>query len=197
MSKENEPIMARDKQGNALTLGEQVESLERGYADLLHENKELSEQQDITRQAYQNLLEEKDATISGLDDIVQEKLKEIQSCNEIIKTREATIASMGTALAQAKECNDRLDHRLERQNRRSTASVQVGGGDPGLSHPYEAHDLGRIDDMAKAPIPPTFGDVQLAKSIYYNPYHMAIRQLLTFEGKRILDVLLKLDGVSD
>jgi hypothetical protein len=248
--KENEPIMSK-------TISQHVASLEDGYASLLLENKQLGEenqsltkavreledQQAITRQAYQNLLHEKDTTIAGLDETVAAKLKHIELLDK--------------ALAQAKEANATLDHRLELMGRRTATSVRIEGdkdrdnplgagpsdqskaynsstcdcddpgpydrdnrctkcgrkyaapnplGDPGLSHPYEAHDLGRIDDMANAvgkagttatPIPPTFGEVQLAKSIYHNPYYMAIRQLLTFEGKRVLDVLLKLDGVSD
>jgi hypothetical protein len=206
------------------TLSMQVASLEDGYANLLEENRdlgnevqaltkavrELEDQQAITRQAYQNLLHEKDTTIAGLDEIVAAKLKHITLLDE--------------ALAQAREANATLDHRLELMGRQTATSVRIEGlrepwgnshtcdcdnpgpfdsknyctkcgrryvvpnpmGDPGLSHPYETAN----------PVP-TFGDVQLAKSIYHNPYYMAIRQLLTFEGKRILDVLLKLDGVSD
>lgn len=209
-----------------IPLAEQVASLEEGYASLLLENKQLGEemqamikqvreledQQAITRQAYQNLLHEKDTAIKGLDDIVQEKLVEIKSCHETIRHSNETITRLNEALADARECNDRLDARLERESQRqqrtapTATSVRIEGGcecdHPG---PFDRHNrcqkCGNVYvkpfDQAKAPIPPTFGEVQLAKSIYHNPYYMAIRQLLTFEGKRVLDVLLKLDGVSD
>ena len=159
--KENEPIMSK-------TISQHVASLEEGYAELLLENRklgeenqsltkanhELEDQQGITRQAFQNLLHEKDTTIAGLNETVAAKLKHITLLDE--------------ALAQAREANATLDHRLEQQNRRTATSVRIEGdkgagpwsddrskaynplGDPGLSHPYEAHDLGRISDMNTA-----------------------------------------------
>jgi uncharacterized protein (DUF3084 family) len=165
------------------TVAEQVSSLENGYADLLLENKalgesiqlltrqvhELEDQQAITRQAYQNLLAEKDETIKAKDDI---------------------ITRLDKALAQAKECNDRLDHRLELLGRRTAptaTSVRIEGD--GLSHPYETSSAGKV----------TFGEVQLAKRIYHNIHYPAIRALLGYETCRILDIVLDLDqpGVSD
>jgi len=151
-----------------ITMAQQVASLEDGYASLLLENKQLGEemqalikanreledQQAITRQAFQNLLHEKDTTIAGLDEIVAAKLKHITLLDE--------------ALAQAKEANATLDHRLELMGRQTATSVRIEGdkgagpwsddrskaynplGDPGLSHPYEAHDLSRISDMNTA-----------------------------------------------
>jgi len=176
------------------TLSMQVASLEDGYANLLEENqnlgnevqdltkavRELEDQQAITRQAYQNLLAEKDGTIAGLDATVAAKLKHITLLDE--------------ALAQAREANATLDHRLEQQNRRTTGTVSTGSGDPGLSHPYEAERLERTGPVL------TYADVRLARHIRNNIHYSAIRLLLGVDACRMLDAALRADndiGVSD
>jgi len=211
------------------TVAEQVSSLENGYADLLLENKalgesiqlltkqvhELEDQQAITRQAYQNLLAEKDGTIAGLDAIVAEKNAEIKACHETIRHSNETIKGLDAALAQARECNARLDHQLEQQGRRTATSVRIEGWDkqdnmvransstcdcdhPG---PFDSNNhCVKCGRKYNAPNPGLkFGEIQLAKRIYHNIHYPAIRALLGYETCRILDIVLDLDqpGVSD
>jgi hypothetical protein len=190
------------------TLAEQVTSLEEGYAELLQENGQLGEQQEITRQAYQNLLHEKDEVIKARDKVIQDNV-------EVIKAKLKHIELLDEALAQAREANATLDHRLEQQNRRTTSTVSTGSGDPGLSHPVansstcDCGHPGPFDSRnycvkcgRKHNVPDPglkFGEVQLAKRIYHNIHYPAIRALLGYEACRVLDIVLDLEqpGVSD
>jgi chromosome segregation ATPase len=211
------------------TISQHVASLEDGYASLLLENKQLGEenqsltkavreledQQAITRQAYQNLLHEKDTTIAGLDATVAEKLAEIKACHETIRHSNETIKGLDAALAQARECNATLDHRLEQQGRRTATSVRIEGWDKqdnmvransstcNCDHPgpFDSRNYcTKCGRKYNAPDPGLkFGEVQLAKRIYHNIHYPAIRALLGYESCRVLDIVLDLDqpGVSD
>jgi hypothetical protein len=215
---------------------------------------ELEDQQAITRQAFQNLLHEKDTTIAGLDAIVQEKLVEIKSCHDTIRSSNETIKAkdgvikynMGVidtlndkivelnmatqakdkAIEQLRECNDRLDHRLELMGRHTATSVRIEGdkdrdnplsAGPWSSDQSKAYNSSTCDcdhpgpfdsrnycvkcgRKYNAPNPGLkFGEIQLAKRIYHNIHYPAIRALLGYETCRILDIVLDLDqpGVSD
>lgn len=154
------------------TVAEQVASLEEGYAALLMENKNLGEQQEITRQAYQNLLAEKDADLKTSNEIIMAR-------DRVIQAKLKHIERLDEALNHAKECNDRLDHQLELAHRPTATSV-------------------RIEGQAPPPTPLTYGDVKLAWYISNSIHHQAIRVLLGVEACRMLDTAIMANkGVSD
>jgi hypothetical protein len=170
--------------------------------------REAGDQQAITRQAFQNLLDEKDTDIKTSNEIIMDR-------DRVIQAKLKHIELLDEALAQAREANATLDHRLEQQNRRTTSTVSTGSGDPGLSHPVansstcDCGHPGPFDSRnycvkcgRKHNVPDPglkFGEVQLAKRIYHNIHYPAIRALLGYEACRVLDIVLDLEqpGVSD